>query len=149
MPSMNPEHLKQLRALPVNDLLARAEHIVERQGGENADRLDLLISIGRQYSIQDEHAKARRVLQDAYDLSRKITERGSVRGRRAPWRRRSAVGATSLARRRWSRRGWTRWATSRRTRSTTCSVSCAAATSRVNVERQRTRSHARWRHSVS
>ncbi|MGH8722935.1 MAG: serine/threonine-protein kinase, partial [Burkholderiales bacterium] len=34
----------------VNDLLARAEHIVQRQRGGTTARVDLLMSIGRQYS---------------------------------------------------------------------------------------------------
>ena len=51
----------------------------------------------------------------------------AVRGRRAPWRRRSAVGATSRVQKRWSKKGWTRWATSRSTRSTRCSVSAERA----------------------
>jgi len=51
----------------VNELLQRAEAIVGQQTG--AGRLDLLISIGRQYWTQDEDAKARRVLEEAYGIS--------------------------------------------------------------------------------
>jgi eukaryotic-like serine/threonine-protein kinase len=41
----------------VNELLGRAEHIIARQRGDNdANRVDLLISIGRQYWSQDEDA---------------------------------------------------------------------------------------------
>ncbi len=59
----------------VNELLARAEHIVERQHGENdANRVELLIAIGRQYATQDEDAKARQVLEEAYKLSRGLPE---------------------------------------------------------------------------
>jgi len=54
----------------VNDLLERAEHIVERQHGGDVNRVDLLVSIGRQYWSQDEAGKARRLLTQAYDLSR-------------------------------------------------------------------------------
>ena len=61
----------------VNDLLGRAEHIVERQPGNNTNRVDLLISIGRQYETQDEDAKARRVLEQAYKLSRGLRERST------------------------------------------------------------------------
>ncbi len=52
----------------VNQLLGRAEAIAQRQKGPG--RLDLLISIGRQYWTQDEDAKARRVLEEAYGISR-------------------------------------------------------------------------------
>jgi serine/threonine-protein kinase len=59
----------------VNDLLARAEHIVERQhGGSDADRVELLISLGRQYYNQDEDARARQVLERAYLLSRSLVD---------------------------------------------------------------------------
>lgn len=55
----------------VNELLRRAEHIVERQHATNdPNRVTLMISIGRQYLEQDEGGSARRVLEDAYKLSR-------------------------------------------------------------------------------
>jgi len=55
----------------VDELLARAEHIVGRQhGGSDADRLQLLISIGRQYTVQDEYEKARQLLEEAHNQSR-------------------------------------------------------------------------------
>src|SRR4030095_12179270 len=60
----------------VNDLLQRAEHIVGRQqGGNDVDRVELLTAIGRQYSIQDEDASANRVLTEAYQQSRGLTDR--------------------------------------------------------------------------
>ena len=59
----------------VNELLGRAEQIVGRQHGEgDANRVDLLIAIGRQYSIQDEDAKARKVLEEGYRLSQGLAE---------------------------------------------------------------------------
>ncbi len=62
----------------VNDLLARAEHVVARQRGEDeAIRVELLISIGRQYWSQDEDARARRVLEQAYERSRTVHERST------------------------------------------------------------------------
>ena len=65
----------------VNDLLGRAEQIVGRQHGErDANRVDLLIAIGRQYWVQDEDAKARRVIEEAYRLSQGLGER-SVRAK--------------------------------------------------------------------
>ena len=65
----------------VNDLLQRAEGIVEHENGRyNANRVELLISIGRQYQTQDEDAQARRVLEQAYQLSRPLAE-ASIRAR--------------------------------------------------------------------
>jgi serine/threonine protein kinase len=60
----------------VNELLGRAEYIVKRQHGAG-DRVELLIAIGRQYQTQDEDAKARPVLQEAYQLSRSLAERST------------------------------------------------------------------------
>ena len=60
----------------VNDLLARAEHIVERQhADDDPTRVMLMTSIGRQYLAQDEGASARRVLELAYILSRSVSDR--------------------------------------------------------------------------
>lgn len=57
----------------VNELLRRAEHIVEHQRDSDlANRVELLTSIGRKYWGQDEQASARRVLQEAYRLSREV-----------------------------------------------------------------------------
>jgi tetratricopeptide (TPR) repeat protein len=65
----------------VNELLQRAEGIVEREHGRDyANRVELLISIGRQYQLQDEDAQARRVLEQAYQLSRPLSD-ASVRAR--------------------------------------------------------------------
>jgi tetratricopeptide (TPR) repeat protein len=65
----------------VDDLLTRAEHVVGRQQDKHdPNRIDILIAIGRQYSTQDEDANARRVLTDAYGLSRSISDR-SIRAR--------------------------------------------------------------------
>jgi len=64
-----------------NDLLARAEGIVKRQQGPaDSTRVDLLISLGRQYTVQDEYAKARVLLEEAYQLSRALPD-VSTRGR--------------------------------------------------------------------
>src|SRR5207247_10001343 len=65
----------------VDDLLARAEHIVDRQRDKrDPNRIGILVAIGRQYASQDEDAKALRVLSGAYDLSRQVTDR-SIRAR--------------------------------------------------------------------
>jgi tetratricopeptide (TPR) repeat protein/tRNA A-37 threonylcarbamoyl transferase component Bud32 len=67
----------------VDDLLARSKGIIERQRGrDDLTRVDLLISNGRQYTVQDEYAKARPLLEEAYHLSRGVTD-GSTRGRAA------------------------------------------------------------------
>jgi len=64
----------------VNDLLSRAEHIVGRQRHDDANRAELLVSLGRQYQIQDEDGKARALLAEAYRISR-TTDDQSVRAR--------------------------------------------------------------------
>jgi len=61
----------------VDELLDRAERIVERAQGSSADRVDLLVSIGRQYMLQDEEAKGHRIVEDAYSLSRGLQDRTS------------------------------------------------------------------------
>ena len=71
------------KPITVNDLLAQAERIVGRQrGGNDALRADMLVSIGRQYLLQDEQGRGGEVLQEAYDLSRKLEE-PSTRARAA------------------------------------------------------------------
>ena len=58
-----------------NELLGRAEHLVERQHDLNdVNRIQLLISIGRKYWGNDQDANARRVLEQAYQLSRLVTD---------------------------------------------------------------------------
>jgi serine/threonine-protein kinase len=64
----------------VNELLARAEQIVDRAPAENdSNRVELLVSIGQQYESQDDAAGARRVLEAAYRLSRGLSDQ-SARG---------------------------------------------------------------------
>jgi eukaryotic-like serine/threonine-protein kinase len=59
----------------VNELLARAEHIIERQQNRHdPQRIESLISLGRQYNVLDEQAKSRQLLGEAYDLSRGLTD---------------------------------------------------------------------------
>ncbi len=63
----------------VNELLGRAQHIVGRQrAASDPTHVELLVAIGRQYWSQDEDAKARQVLEEAYKLSRALSDR-SVR----------------------------------------------------------------------
>ena len=65
----------------VNDLLIRAEHIVERQQNtHDPQHVEMLISLGRQYNVLDQQAKSRQLLGEAYDLSRQLTNH-SIRAR--------------------------------------------------------------------
>ena len=65
----------------VNDLLERAEHIVERQQDKkDPQRIETLISLGRQYNVLDEQAKSRQLLGEAYELSRGLSDH-SIRAR--------------------------------------------------------------------
>jgi serine/threonine-protein kinase len=67
------------KAFTVNELLGQAEHILARQHSTaNSNRVELMVSIGSKYSVQGEAARARKILEDAYDLSRGLEER-SVR----------------------------------------------------------------------
>jgi tetratricopeptide (TPR) repeat protein len=67
----------------VNDLLRRAEGVVEAQrGGDPATHVELLMSIGRQYAVQDEYGNARRLLEKAHSLAMALPE-PSIRVRAA------------------------------------------------------------------
>ena len=64
-----------------DDLLDRAERIVEREHTpKDPNRLRLLVSIGYQYVEQDEAGKGRSVLEEAYKLSRSLSE-ASIRAK--------------------------------------------------------------------
>lgn len=59
----------------VNELLGRAEQIVNHQSsGDEQSRVELLISIGRQYANQDENSKAVMVLEQAYKSAQGLTD---------------------------------------------------------------------------
>jgi len=60
----------------VDELLRRAEHIVSRQRLANSEKAGLLISIGGHYTSEDEIAKARSIFEQAYQLSRSISDVG-------------------------------------------------------------------------
>jgi serine/threonine protein kinase/tetratricopeptide (TPR) repeat protein len=67
----------------VGELLARAEAVIDRQYADSdANRAEMLVAIGSQYLSLDEGAQARRLLNQAYDLSRKMTDH-STRARAA------------------------------------------------------------------
>lgn len=70
------------KPLTVNDLLARAAHMLERQRAEPNNRVALLTSIGGQYATQDERATGLRLLDESYQLSRASAD-PSVRARAA------------------------------------------------------------------
>ncbi|HKS38007.1 MAG TPA: serine/threonine-protein kinase [Verrucomicrobiae bacterium] len=71
------------KSFTVGELLARAERVMEKQTGDaDENRVELLISIGHQYEIRDEHGKARELLGEAYALSRKLSE-PSIRAKAA------------------------------------------------------------------
>ena len=62
----------------VNELLGRAERLVERQHDLNdVNHIQLLISIGRKYQGQAQDASARRILEEAYQLSRRVNDRST------------------------------------------------------------------------
>ena len=69
------------KPLSADELLTRAERIVQKQHAANADRrADLMIWIGGDYSKRDRSVDARRVLDAAYQLTR-ASHDGSLRGR--------------------------------------------------------------------
>jgi tetratricopeptide (TPR) repeat protein len=62
--------------LSVGALLARAERLVNRQQGETVEnRVEMMMSIGRQYYVETEVGSAVRVLTRAYDLASAIPDR--------------------------------------------------------------------------
>jgi non-specific serine/threonine protein kinase/serine/threonine-protein kinase len=61
----------------VNELLERAEHVVRQSVEAPANRVELLISIGRQYWNQDEDERGRRVLEEAYAASRALSHQST------------------------------------------------------------------------
>jgi serine/threonine-protein kinase len=59
------------KSFTAGELLARAEAIVQRQhAGADANRIDMLVSIGHQYRVMDHDNDALRVLTQAYDIAR-------------------------------------------------------------------------------
>jgi serine/threonine protein kinase len=92
------------KPLMANDLLDRAKRIIERENyaSDPANHVEMLISIGTQYSDVDEIGKALPVLQEAYQLSRSLGD-PSVRAKAscalaAPLSRQAPARAESLIR---------------------------------------------------
>jgi eukaryotic-like serine/threonine-protein kinase len=70
------------QAFTVDDLLERAERVVGDEHGDPADHVELLLSVGRQYTVQEEYAKARRLLEEAHTQSLALAD-PSTRARTA------------------------------------------------------------------
>ncbi|HAV62765.1 MAG TPA: serine/threonine protein kinase [Verrucomicrobiales bacterium] len=67
----------------VGELLAQAEQLsVTSTSDAVENRVEILVSLGRQYEIMDQHGKAREVLGKAYELSRPLSE-PSIRAKAA------------------------------------------------------------------
>jgi serine/threonine-protein kinase len=58
----------------VNELLAHAAHILSRQKGVSDNRVELMVDVGDQYSLLEDQAKARPILEEAYRLSRGLSD---------------------------------------------------------------------------
>ncbi|MBA0087780.1 MAG: protein kinase, partial [Acidobacteria bacterium Pan2503] len=58
----------------VRDLLGHAEHILSRQKAVTENRVELLSEVGDQYSLLEDQAKARPILEEAYRLSRGLSD---------------------------------------------------------------------------
>ena len=67
------------RPFAVGDLLGQAERILDYgRGKADPDRAEILVAIGRQYQNYEETTKARRLLTEAYELSRGSPERDTA-----------------------------------------------------------------------
>jgi tetratricopeptide (TPR) repeat protein len=56
------------------ELLRRALHVLERQKTTEPNRVTLLTSVGFGYEMQNDHAAGKRILTEAYDLSRATSD---------------------------------------------------------------------------
>jgi len=69
------------KPLAVNQLLEREESVIEHEHNPDVvNHVELLLSLGDQYSGEDDNKSALRVLNKAYELSRNLKDRG-VRGK--------------------------------------------------------------------
>jgi serine/threonine-protein kinase len=67
----------------VGDLLARAAKLVDRDHAESdVNRVEMLVSLGRQHASLGEEADARRILQRAYEIAQRLPG-GPARGKAA------------------------------------------------------------------
>jgi len=61
--------------LIVDELLRRAEHLVDRRRGAiDANQVELLVGLGRQFDTEELHEDSRRILEKAYKMSRSLVE---------------------------------------------------------------------------
>ena len=68
----------QGKPLRLNELLERAEHVVRREHDlTDVNHIQMLVSIGKKYQSQDQDANALRVLEEAYKLSRAVTDQST------------------------------------------------------------------------
>jgi serine/threonine-protein kinase len=58
------------------ELLDRAQHTLEKQHGADSNRAELMASVGMQYNALDEAVAAHHVLDEAYKLSRGVSDPG-------------------------------------------------------------------------
>jgi len=66
------------KPLRLNELLERAERLVRREHDlTDVNHIQLLVSIGRKYQLQDQDTSALRALEEAYKLSRNVTDRST------------------------------------------------------------------------
>ena len=66
------------KPVTARELIERAEQIVERQhGGSGEIHVEMLISIGHQYVVQNENRSATRVLSHAYELASSLPDRAN------------------------------------------------------------------------
>jgi serine/threonine-protein kinase len=62
------------KPITVTELLARAEHVLERQQLDDANRVALLTTIGQEYQAPGDQASGMRILNQAYELSRNVSD---------------------------------------------------------------------------
>jgi eukaryotic-like serine/threonine-protein kinase len=62
------------KPITMDDLLERAEGIIEREHGGDANHVDMLVSVGSHFLGREQDAKARPVLEQAYQLSHGIAD---------------------------------------------------------------------------
>ncbi len=58
----------------ISQLLGRALHVLERQKTDVPDRVTLLTSVGFAFEMQNDHVTGKRILTQAYELSRRIPD---------------------------------------------------------------------------
>lgn len=62
------------KAVTVKELLELAEKIIGRQHGTNDNRVEMMAHVGEQYTLLEDETKARPLLEQAYKLSRGLSD---------------------------------------------------------------------------